>query len=79
MRHVGREHAAQPAHTDDQQMVETRLAHRADPAFGMCMRRRCPEGHAHDIDALSREDGVAGRQERGVAIVDEIPGRCVCW
>lgn len=65
------EHAAQVAFVENQQMVETLVAQRADPAFGNRVGLRSAIGCQDDFDTFRAKDGVKRRGELGVPVVYE--------
>jgi len=53
------------------QFVETFLAHRTDPAFRKCVGVRREEWRVDDLDALCLEDGVEADRERRIVVVNQ--------
>ncbi len=73
---VPRQHAPHVRLAGDEEVVEARRAGRPDPARRRGVGVRRAVRRAHDRDPRGREDGVAGRRGRRVAIVAAAPGRC---
>ncbi len=68
---VDPEHVLELPPARDQDPVETVAANGANPALGKCVRLRCPEWGANDLDALAPEDLVKGAAELAVTVVDQ--------
>ena len=56
---------------EDEQPVEALTTHAADPALGVGIRVRCPDGCADHSDSFALEDVIAAAAELRIAIVDE--------
>ena len=72
---VDAEHVLEMAAAEDEDPVKTLSAESADPALGVGVRVRRPDGRADHPEALSPEDLVEGVAELRVAVVDEKPER----
>jgi hypothetical protein len=71
------------AAAEDEQPVEAFATYAADPALGVCVRLRCPNGCADHRDPLASKDVIAAAAELGVAIMDEeaeqLPATVKAW
>ena len=68
---VDAEHVHELTPAEDEQAVEALATHAADPALGVGVRVRCPDGCADHRNAFALEDVIEAAVELGVAIVDE--------
>jgi hypothetical protein len=59
------------AAAEDEQAVEALATDAADPALGVGVRVRRPDGGADHRNSFAREDLIAAAAELGVAIVDQ--------
>ena len=57
----------------DQEVVEAFPAQGADEAFDDCVRPRCPDRGADDLDVGAGEHGVEGGGELAVSVADQEP------
>ncbi len=56
---------------EDQQVIETLGSHGLHPAFGKCIRPRCPHWRANGLDPFGPENLVKGSGELGVTVSDQ--------
>jgi hypothetical protein len=64
-------HVLELAPAEDEQPVEAFATDAADPAFGVGVRVRCPDGCADHGDSFASKDVIEAAAELGVAIVNE--------
>ncbi len=65
------EHPLEVPLIEDQQVIETFLPHRADPALGVRIRFGCVVRCSDDRDTLSSEYGIKGGGEFRISVVDQ--------
>ncbi len=68
---VRRQHATEMPLADDQDLVQARLAHRADPALRESIRIGRLHRRADDRDCLGCEHGIESNRKLAVAVVDQ--------
>src|SRR5258708_3027526 len=66
-------HTPQMPLAQNEQVIQTLLAYRANPPLRYRVRLWSLEWREHDFDALRDEDVVKGRRELGVVVVDQEP------
>jgi hypothetical protein len=71
MARIDAKHVFELAAAEDEQPVEALATHAADPALGVCVRVRCPDGGADHGDPFALEDVIEAAAELGVAIMDQ--------
>src|SRR5258708_3851880 len=69
------EHTPQVGLVDDQEAIQTLLAHRTNPALGNRIRIRRSIGGQDRLDAFRRKHRLKGADELGIPIMDEEPDR----
>src|SRR5260221_14293020 len=67
------EHTPQMPLAQNEQVIQTLLADRANPALRHRVRLRRLERREHDVDTLGYEDVVKCRRELGVVVVNQEP------
>src|SRR6266496_3837904 len=68
-------HVLQLAAAEDEQAIEALATHAADPAFGVGVPVRRPDGCADHRDPFACQDLIEAAAELRVAIVDEVAER----
>src|SRR5262249_51190026 len=72
---VDAQHVGEMPSTEDQDSIEAVGANRANPALGVGIRVRRPDGRADHSDAFAPEDLIEAVAELRVTIVNEEPER----
>jgi hypothetical protein len=73
MGHVCAENSLGVATSNNHELIEALIAHRADPALGVCVRTRGSNGGGDDPHALGAKDLVEAGSELGVSVPNQEP------